>query len=182
MVKLNSVLKSLIGEYRVASELARIGFLTTTFSKNIKDFDIIAINPEGKKSLKIQVKTITYRPTKEGKIPQSIGYPFDAKTFFEIDFQESRQIIKSEKEYKPNYDFLIFFVMSLDDRKYDKFFVIKPKQLAKIIRKDYSSYIKETGGKRKRNYNSTDTRFFPAKQQKFEDNNLRIKFPLSPYR
>jgi hypothetical protein len=38
MVELNSVLKSLAGEYSVASELARIGFLTTTFSKNVKDF------------------------------------------------------------------------------------------------------------------------------------------------
>jgi len=46
-----------IGEYLVASELARRGFLVATFSGNVPDFDIIAGDPEGNTIL-TQIKAI----------------------------------------------------------------------------------------------------------------------------
>src|SRR3989344_4107770 len=46
------------GEYLVASELCRRGFIATTFTRNMPGFDILALDQETQKHLKIKVKTI----------------------------------------------------------------------------------------------------------------------------
>lgn len=45
------------GEYLVAGELCRRGYLAATFSGNVRDYDIIAMSEEGK-AFTVQVKTI----------------------------------------------------------------------------------------------------------------------------
>ena len=45
------------GEYLVDSELSRRGFIATTFTGNVPDYDIIASTEKGK-HLSVQVKTI----------------------------------------------------------------------------------------------------------------------------
>ena len=52
----NQLIKQL-GEYLVACELARRGFVVATFSGNIPDFDLIATDFKGV-SYPIQVKTV----------------------------------------------------------------------------------------------------------------------------
>src|SRR5438309_9155054 len=46
-----------IGEYLVASELGRLGFVATTFAGNVPIFDILAVNQQ-LMTWPIQVKTI----------------------------------------------------------------------------------------------------------------------------
>ncbi len=47
-----------IGEYLVAVELGRRDYICTTFTQNVPDFDIIAIDKTLKRKIPIQVKTI----------------------------------------------------------------------------------------------------------------------------
>ncbi len=45
------------GEYLVAGELCRRGYLAATFSGNVRDYDIVAMSEDGK-AFTVQVKTI----------------------------------------------------------------------------------------------------------------------------
>ncbi len=79
-----------VGEYLVASELARRGFLVATFSGNVPDFDMTATDSKGK-STPIQVKT-----SRNG------SWQFTINKFADISFSEKKQIIgkKIENEIK----------------------------------------------------------------------------------
>lgn len=55
--KLSNILAGISGEYFVAAELSRRGFITTLTLKNTKGVDILASDEEAKKTIAIQVKT-----------------------------------------------------------------------------------------------------------------------------
>jgi hypothetical protein len=77
-----------IGEYLVACELARRGLLVATFSGNVPDFDVLAVDENGR-SLPIQVKTI-----------RGGDWQFSADKFVEIRFDDKRQIVGSKIDSK----------------------------------------------------------------------------------
>jgi Holliday junction resolvase-like predicted endonuclease len=52
----NNKLVGQTGEYLVAAELSRLGYIATTFTGNVPDYDIIASNKMGK-HVSVQVKT-----------------------------------------------------------------------------------------------------------------------------
>ena len=55
--KIQSILTGVSGEYFVAAELTRRGFITSITLRNTKGIDILASNSDAKKSIGIQVKT-----------------------------------------------------------------------------------------------------------------------------
>lgn len=55
--KLSNILAGISGEYFVAAELSRRGFITTLTLKNTKGVDILASDEEARKTIAIQVKT-----------------------------------------------------------------------------------------------------------------------------
>lgn len=55
--KLSNILSGISGEYFVAAELSRRGFITTLTLKNTKGVDILASDEEAIKTIAIQVKT-----------------------------------------------------------------------------------------------------------------------------
>lgn len=55
--KLSNILSGISGEYFVAAELSRRGFITTLTLKNTKGVDILASNEAAEKMIAIQVKT-----------------------------------------------------------------------------------------------------------------------------
>ena len=55
--KLESVLVGVAGEYFVAGELSRRGYIASITLRNSRGIDIIASNSDGSKSVSIQVKT-----------------------------------------------------------------------------------------------------------------------------
>ena len=57
--KLPNILSGISGEYFVAAELSRRGFITTLTLKNTKGVDILASDQEAIKTIAIQVKTTT---------------------------------------------------------------------------------------------------------------------------
>ncbi len=57
MKKLSSILTGVAGEYFVAAELSRHGFVATLTLRNTRGIDILASNADATKSVGIQVKT-----------------------------------------------------------------------------------------------------------------------------
>ena len=57
MEKLSNVLTGVSGEYFVAAELSRRGYIASLTSRNTKGVDILASNQDASKSVGIQVKT-----------------------------------------------------------------------------------------------------------------------------
>lgn len=55
--KLSSILTGVSGEYFVATELSRRGFLCSITLKNTRGIDILVANEEATKNIGIQVKT-----------------------------------------------------------------------------------------------------------------------------
>jgi len=75
------------GEYLVAAELCRRGFVATTFTGNVPEFDILGITEQSEKTITIQVKTI-----KKG------DWQFDASKFLEISQSGDIQTVRRKTE------------------------------------------------------------------------------------
>lgn len=59
--RLAGTLSGVAGEYFVAAELARRGFVATLTLRNTRGIDILASNPDSTRSVGIQVKTSQYK-------------------------------------------------------------------------------------------------------------------------
>src|SRR3954470_24122746 len=77
-----------IGEYLVAAELGRRGWIATTFTGSLPGYDILAVDPEGR-ILEIQVKAI-----------RSTSWQLNAGQFLEIDIVDGVQFVRGTKIIK----------------------------------------------------------------------------------
>jgi hypothetical protein len=130
-----------IGEYLVASELARRGLIVATFSGNVPDFDIIATDLKGS-SCPIQVKTI-----------QGGSWQFSIDKFAEIIFEGEKQKIGDRTPQNiPN--LLCVFVIS--DKKYgaDQFFILEWSKVQDIVIANYQRWLDLHGGIRPKKFDS----------------------------
>lgn len=128
-----------VGEYLVSAELCRRGFITTTFTGNVPEFDILAINGNNEK-ISVQVKTI-----KQGTWQLNAGDYLDIIITEEND---PRQIIKGKKQINQN---IIYAFVKLNGQGKDDFYIIKIKDLQDIIFKGYSAYLDKHNGRRPKN-------------------------------
>lgn len=129
------------GEHLVAAELAKRGFLATPFAGNVPDFDVIAVDPDHR-AIPVQVKTIS-----------SSSWQLDAKKFINISFVGKKQnITGTSSSVSPD---LIYVFVKINYNKNDEFFVLKVSDLAPIIMKVYSEFLKRNEGIRPRNHKST---------------------------
>jgi hypothetical protein len=145
-----------VGEYLVAAELCRMGLISTTFTGNVPEFDILAIN-EKHKTIPIQVKAI-----------QGASWQFDAKKFVDIKPEEGVQIIRGKT--KPHYMNLIYILVKLRGQGKDEFYILKFKDLQSIIYKAYKKFIEAQGGRRPKNPESTHTAVWPSSLERYRDN------------
>lgn len=130
-----------IGEYLVASELARRGLLVATFSGNVPDFDIIATDLKGS-SCPIQVKTI-----KGG------AWQFSIDKFAEISFDDKKQVIGKMK-LLPIQDLICVFVLISDKYGNDQFYIIEWSKFQKLIIESHEKWLNSHGGIRPKKYDS----------------------------
>ena len=147
------------GEYAVAAELCRRGWVATTFTRNIPGFDILALNPGLNKNIRIQVKTVV-----------SGEWSLDVKKYLDFDenrFEEGIQEITGKKKDNKT-DYVIF--VKMNSVKTDKFYILKNEQLKDIIFRNYVSWLKKVGGKRPRNPKTTHTAIRESDLEKFENN------------
>lgn len=156
----NQLIKQ-VGEYLVASELARQGLLVATFSGNVPDFDLIATDSKGS-SCPIQVKTI-----KGG------AWQFSIDKFANIDRKGKKQIIGKKKPLSIP-QLVCVFVLTEKYRK-DQFFVLEWAKVQDILINKYKRWLDSHGGIRPRNPESLHCSIVPSDLIKYEDNWLLIK-------
>lgn len=131
----STMLTKQIGEYLVACELARRGFIVATFSGNVPDFDIIATNSNGL-SCPIQVKT-----------SRSGSWQFSVDKFAHINFEGQKQIIGERKPLTiPN--LLCVFVIAGTAYGMDAFFVLEWAKIQDIALANYAHWLNMHGGVR----------------------------------
>jgi hypothetical protein len=153
----NIQLTKQIGEYLVACELARRGYLSSTFSGNIPEFDIVATNIDRITKL-IQVKTIN-----------SGSWQFSIDRFVEIKMDGNKQIV-GKKIQQPIKGLICVFVLL--GKKYgdDKFYILFWDEVQKILIENHKKYIDKHGGERPRAKESTHTAMQLSDVEKYGNN------------
>lgn len=129
-----------VGEYLVAAEVCRRGFIATTFTGNVPHYDIIASNATGGHQA-IQVKAILQH-----------AWQFDIRDFVDVQLDGERQIIG--RPNKPAYPGLICVFVCL--RKYgtDEFYILTWEDLQKIAIAHHRDYLARHGGVRPKKHDS----------------------------
>ena len=100
------------GEYLVAAELSRHGYIATTFTGNVPEYDIIASNEQGK-HVSVQVKASSGSSWQFG----------DISRYCQITFKGKRQLVGHPKRC-PVQNLLVVFVV-IDAKREDKFYILK---------------------------------------------------------
>jgi hypothetical protein len=132
---LRNQLTKQVGEYLVASELARRGLLVATFSGNVPDPDLIATDGRGF-SLPLQVKTAT-----------AGSWHFKITRFVGITFEGEHQIIGDKKPLIIQ-NLVYVFVIAATQYGSDEFFILDEASLQGKLIDNYGGYLKKYGSRR----------------------------------
>lgn len=159
---LSNKLTGQIGEYLVCAELGKRGFIATSFSGNVPEFDLIVAD-DSLRTLPVQVKT-----------SRGHSWPTTASLWIniEIDEKEQKQLDLGDQIIS-NPDLIYVCVMLAEPGtgERDRFFVLTKKDLQDICAANYRGWISKHDWKRPRNYKSLDNRYYVSNLEKpFEDN------------
>ena len=155
-----------IAEHLVCAELAKRDLLTTTFSGNVPQFDVLATDASCR-TVPIQVKA-----------SRGSKWPSNAKIWMdiELDPETGTQIYQGPAQL-PTPE-LVYVCVSLEEagsQKRDRFFVLTMEDLQKICIQRYTNWIGSKEWKRPRNPASFDLRYEIADLLPFEDNWALVK-------
>jgi hypothetical protein len=120
--RLTSVLSGVSGEYFVAAELSRRGFVASITLRNTRGIDILASNANATKSVGIQVKT-----------RQDAG---------------TEWVLTKKAEELPEGDVaqnLFYVFVSLNGRAAPSFHIVSRKEVAKYIRDNHQQWLNTPG-------------------------------------
>ena len=117
--KVSSALVGVAGEYFVAAELSRLGYIASITLRNTKGIDIVASNEDGNKTINIQVKT------------KRLGVPDWILT-------------KKNESIKGSNMFYVFVSLKTNDEKPD-YHIVSSIDVAKYITKRHAKWIDEPG-------------------------------------
>jgi len=129
-----------VGEYLVAAEVCRRGFIATTFTGNVPHYDIIASNASGRHQA-IQVKAIN-----------GGSWQFDSRAFADIRLDGKRQVVGRPTD-APYPDLVCVFVR-LREQGADEFYILTWTDLQNIAVAGYRRYLESHGGVRPRKHDS----------------------------
>ena len=129
------------GEYLVAAELSRRGYIATTFTGNVPDYDIIASSVNGK-HVSVQVKASSGSSWQFG----------DVTRFFEISFKGKRQIVGRPKKC-PVQRLVVVFV-AIDPKGDDRFYILTWRALRNFLMRGHKAYLDAHGGMRPKKWDS----------------------------
>lgn len=129
------------GEYLVAAELSRRGYIATTFTGNVPDYDIIASSVGGK-HISVQVKASSGTSWQFG----------DVTRFFEISFKGKRQVVGRPKKC-PVQRLVVVFV-AIDLKGDDRFYILTWRALRTLLMKGHKAYLGAHGGVRPQKWDS----------------------------
>jgi len=147
-----------VGEYLVSAELGRRGYIATTFTGNVPEFDILVID-EKLITIPVQVKTIR----------RGGAFQTTATKWMNITMEKEVQNIQGKTKLE-NPD--LIYVMVVLGEKYgeDEFYLLKKRDLQKMIFVGYSAWMKKLGGKSPRNPKSFHCTVEPKQLEKYKDN------------
>ena len=140
--KVSSILIGVAGEYFVAAELSRRGYVASITLRNTKGIDIIASNEEGNKTVNIQVKT------------KSAGF--------------KDWILSKKSESITNKNMFYVFVSLGEDTDNPDFYIVPTKDVANYVKKGHKKWLK-TPGKGGKMHKDTNIRIFGDKENKYLD-------------
>ena len=126
-----------VGEYLVAAEVCRRGFIATTFTGNVPHYDIIASNSTGRHQA-IQVKAILGYS----------GWQFDIRDFVDVQLDGQQQIIGQPTQ--PPYPGLICVFVRLLGYGVDEFYILTWEDLQNLAIAKHREYLTAHGGVRPR--------------------------------
>jgi hypothetical protein len=146
------------GEYIVAAELSRRGFIATTFTGNVPSYDIVAVDEQGGHAL-VQVKAI-----------QGHSWQLDAGDFAEIEMNGQQQIIRAPRnDPYPDLICVMVQIAAADSGRADRFFVLPWRELGGIVIKHHSDFLAKRGGVRPKNPESLHVSIHPDELAKWKD-------------
>ena len=134
------------GEYIVAAELSRRGFIATTFTGNVPSYDIVAVDDQGGHAL-VQVKAIAVDT-----------WQLNVGQFADIAFDGRKQVIRGQLD-DPYPDLICVMVQIAppDSGRTDRFFVLPWRELGRIVIACHSRFLAKHGGVRPRSPKSLHT-------------------------
>lgn len=144
-----------VGEYLVAAEVCRRGFIATTFTGNVPHYDIIASNATGRHQA-IQVKAI-----KGG------AWQFDSRVFADIRLDGKRQVVGRPTD-APYPDLVCVFVR-LRGRGADEFYILTWNDLQRVAIAGHRRYLESHGGVRPRKHDSFHMAIRPEMLKDYRD-------------
>lgn len=157
------------GEYIVAAELSRRGFVATTFTGNVPTYDIVAVDDQGGHAL-VQVKAIAGE-----------SWQFNVKQFSDVVFEGPKQIVRGP--LAAPYPDLICVMVQLapaDSERRDRFYVLPWRELARIVTNGHAEYLAKHGGVRPRQPTSLHTAVKPSVLARWENRWDVIKKRVKP--
>jgi hypothetical protein len=129
------------GEYLVAAELSRRGFIATTFTGNVPHYDIIASNERGK-HVSVQVKA-----------SRGSSWQFaDITQFFEISFKGKRQVVGRPKS-SPVHRLVVVFV-TIGANGSDRYYILTWRALRDMLMRGHKAYLARHRGIRPKRWDS----------------------------
>ena len=123
------------GEHLVVSELNKRGYFSTPFAGAVPEFDVIAVD-ENLRTIPVQVKTAK---------DSAFWWLGDARDWMRIDDSRKgeQKILGLKKIVNPE---LIYCFVNLEPVE---FYLLRKKELQKIVYENYERYMKQIKGKRK---------------------------------
>lgn len=140
MTKLSSVQTGIAGEYFVAAELTRLGFVASITLRNTRGIDILASNSDATKSVGIQVKTC------QGSRPS---------------WMMNR---KAEADLAEN---LFYVFVCLPPAGPPTYYVVPRSDVAKYVRESHQSWL-ATPGRKGQAHRDSDMRSFKDPEGRFK--------------
>jgi hypothetical protein len=138
--KISSILAGVSGEYFVAAELSRRGYISSVTLKNTRGIDILVANESATKTLGIQVKT-----------NQS-----DRKAWVLNE--------KAEEFYADNLFYV--FVNLIGVGQLPEYYIVSSKTVADSVKSGHKKWL-ETPGKKGQAHNDSSMRMFVDQEQKY---------------
>ena len=149
-LKKDNILTGVAGEYLVAGELSRRGYIASITLRNTRGIDILVSNRNATKSVGIQVKSTKYGDARAWMLNE-----------------------KAENYYAENLFYV--FVNLKDNNQRPDFFIVPSKIVAKYIKKFHKAWLKIPNRKGGKHQNTTMRKFSDAKDlylEKWESLNL----------
>jgi len=141
-LKLDSILTGVAGEYFVAAELAKRGYIASINLKNTRGIDILASNKDASKSIGIQVKTTRY----------NVYY---------------WMLNEKAEDYYANNLFYVFVNLKGQSQRPD-FFIVPSKVVARYIKRSHKKWLKKPSKSGKKHKDTPLRKFVDKKRAYLE--------------